>query len=673
MTDANRTAHILVVDDDMALRRLTVALLTSAGYAATPAADGAEALRLAAEQQPDLALLDVGLPDINGMEMCRRLKADPATADIFVILFSSTDADAASQVAGLEGGADGYIARPISDRELVARVDALLRIKRAEAALRQANAQLQAELAARRQVEEALRRNEQRQRELVDLAQEGIWAIDAEARTTYVNPRMAEMLGYAADEMLGRSLYDFADAAGRQSISHNIERRKRGIREQLDFRFLRKDGTPIETLVSTAPLLDATGAYTGAIAVITDMTDRQHAEAQLRRERNLLRTLIDNMPDFIYIKDAEARFLIANHALARLVGVASPADLLGKSDRDFFPPDLAERYLADDLAVIRSGRSLIGREEPTLTLSGPLGWLITTKVPVRDEAGQVIGLVGIGRDITARKRAEDERQEMLTRLARSNADLEQFAYVASHDLQEPLRMVASFVGLLKERYQGQLDADADEFIEFAVDGARRMQALINDLLEFSRVSTRGQPFEPTDCNRIFRQTIHDLQLVIEDHAAVVTSDPLPTVLADRAQMGQLFLNLIGNAIKYHSDRPPVVHVSAELRNADFGFRNEGQSPQSAIRNPQWVFSVRDNGIGIDPQDHGRIFGLFQRLHGRGEYEGAGIGLAICKKIVERHGGRIWVASALGQGSTFYFTIPQREETDFGSLAVLHQE
>jgi PAS domain S-box-containing protein len=640
----NPKPRILIADDSATLRRMTIHALAPAGIEMVEAESGAACLQLAQAQRLDLILLDVVMPDMDGVEACRRLKADPATAGIPVILLSSSSISTLEQATGLEAGADGYIARPISNRELVARIEALLRVKRAEDALRAANTQMQAELAARRQAEDALRQSEQRYRELVSLAQEGIWAIDANAITTYVNPRMAEMLGYTAEEMFGRSLLDFADTAGQQAIKGNLERRKQGIREQHDFQFLRKDGTVIETLIATAPSFDASGAYTGAIAVITDVTEYRRAEARLQRERKLLFTLIDNMPDFIYIKDAEARFLIANRTLVRLVGAAAPADLLGKTDADFFPPDLAERYIADDLAVIRSGRPLIGREEPMLTPSGAQGWQITTKVPLRDEAGQVIGLVGMGRDITARKQAEDERQEMLVKLERSNADLEQFAYIASHDLQEPLRMVTGFLGLLKEQYAGQLDSDADDFIGFAVDGAKRMQTLISDLLEYSRVSTRAQPFEPTDCNQVFRQTLRDLQLAIEDHAAVVTSDPLPIVLADPAQMGQLFLNLIGNALKYHGERPPVVHVSA-------------REPLEVSHGQVWEFSVRDNGIGIDPKDHKRVFGMFQRLHGRGEYEGSGIGLAVCKKIVERHGGRIWVESQVGQGSTFFFTLP----------------
>lgn len=242
-------------------------------------------------------------------------------------------------------------------------------------------------------------------------------------------------------------------------------------------------------------------------------------------------------------------------------------------------------------------------------------------------------------DITERRRNEEALARQSAELARSNAELQQFAYVASHDLQEPLRAVASFTGLLGERYRGRLDSDADEFIAFAVDGAKRAQGLINALLAYSRVGTRGASFVPTDCEALLENVLADLAAAIADTAGQVTHDPLPTVQADSIQLGQVFQNLLANALKFHAAEPPRVHVSAEKRG------------------PCWLFSVRDRGIGIDPQFANRIFEVFQRLHSSSEYPGTGIGLAIVKKIVERHGGRIWVESAPGRGATFYFTVP----------------
>lgn len=236
--------------------------------------------------------------------------------------------------------------------------------------------------------------------------------------------------------------------------------------------------------------------------------------------------------------------------------------------------------------------------------------------------------------------ANEQLHQKTGDLVRSNKELEQFAYVASHDLREPLRMVTCYVQLLSERYKDRLDQDANVFINFATDGASRMYQLINDLLDYSRVGTRGNPFELVDCEQVFDKSINNLKMVVEESGAEVTHDPLPKTVADFSQLEQLFQNLIGNGIKFHREESPRVHVSA-MSNAN-----------------HWVFSVRDNGIGVDPAYKDRIFVIFQRLHASDKYPGTGIGLAICKKIVERHGGSIWVESEPGKGATFFFTLPK---------------
>jgi len=246
-------------------------------------------------------------------------------------------------------------------------------------------------------------------------------------------------------------------------------------------------------------------------------------------------------------------------------------------------------------------------------------------------------------ELAERKRAERALQRRTEELTRSNAELERFVFIASHDLQEPLRTVTGYVQLLARRYGGQLDADADKFIEFAVSGTARMSALINDLLAYSRVLRRSKAFEPTDCETLLGEVLDDLRAAIEEAGAEVTHEPLPTVMADAVQLARVFRNLIGNGIKYHDAEPPRIHVWAE--------------PQDGV----WRFAVRDNGIGIDPKYAEKVFVVFKRLHTRQQYEGTGIGLAIAKRIVERHGGRIWVESQPGKGSTFYFTIPAMEE------------
>jgi light-regulated signal transduction histidine kinase (bacteriophytochrome) len=247
---------------------------------------------------------------------------------------------------------------------------------------------------------------------------------------------------------------------------------------------------------------------------------------------------------------------------------------------------------------------------------------------------------GLMRDISERKQAQSLLEHRAEELGRSNAELEQFAYVASHDLQEPLRMVASYLELLESRYKGQLDGRADKYINYAVDGARRMQVLINELLDFSRVGTRGKPFEPMKVQAAFDDAMENLGRMVVEKQAVVTRGPLPAIMGDATQMIQVFQNLIGNALKFCTKSPPRVNVAAKRKGIE------------------WEFSVSDNGIGIAPEHSQRIFQIFQRLHARDKFPGTGMGLAICKKVVERHGGCIWVESQPGEGSTFFFTIPQ---------------
>jgi PAS domain S-box-containing protein len=254
-----------------------------------------------------------------------------------------------------------------------------------------------------------------------------------------------------------------------------------------------------------------------------------------------------------------------------------------------------------------------------------------------------IGRVWSFRDITKRQRAEEALKRTADELARSNADLKQFAYSVSHDLREPLRSIAGFVKLLEKRYTGQLDEKADEFIGYIIDGVKKMERLIHDILEYSQVDAKGKDFWPVNCSIAVEEAVNNLRSAIEESGVELTYDLLPTLIADSSQLSRLFQNLISNAIKFRGNEPLKIHISAQQKG------------------DEWIFSVRDNGIGIDPQFFERIFVIFQRLHTKEEYKGTGIGLAICKKIVERHGGRIWVESAPGAGSIFQFTLPSKED------------
>ncbi len=371
---------------------------------------------------------------------------------------------------------------------------------------------------------------------------------------------------------------------------------------------------------------------------------RQRSEAlqagtinELASKEARLRTLLQTIPDLIWLKDLNGVYVFCNAKVESLLGVKEE-DLVGKRDYDLFDKELADLFIAMDRKVIAADARSVDTVWLTSAMDGHRALFESIKTTMRDADGQISGVLGIARDITEHHRAEEKLKETLADLARSNEELEQFAYVASHDLQEPLRMVSSYTQLLAKRYQGRLDADADEFIAYAVDGASRMHGLIDDLLAYSRLSTRGKRFELTDCAAALGQALHHLKAAMAESGAVVTHDLLPALIADGSQMTQLFQNLVGNAIKFHGEKPLRIHVMA------------------VPERHEWKFSVHDNGIGIDPRYAEKIFAIFQRLHSKEEYPGTGIGLAICKKIVERHGGRIWVESELEKGSTFFFTI-----------------
>jgi len=367
---------------------------------------------------------------------------------------------------------------------------------------------------------------------------------------------------------------------------------------------------------------------------------QKQAELALRENQSQLRAIIQSAMDAIITVDEQQRIVVFNPAAEKMFS-SSAAHAVGQSLDRFIP----SRFRDGHSRQVRA----FGLSNTTRRKMDALGILHGlradgTEFPAEISISQ-FELAGsklytaIVRDITERQRSEAELAKKADELGRSNRDLEQFAYVASHDLQEPLRMVASYTQLLAERYRGKLDENADKYIGYAVEGALRMQALIQDLLTFSRLGRNGHGRAPTDCNVVFDQAVQNLQAAIQESQASITHDPLPVVAADRFQLVQLFQNLIGNAIKFRGSDTPAISVSAE-KQAD-----------------GWTFAVADNGIGIAPEHKDAIFVIFQRLHTRAEYSGNGIGLAICKKIAEQHGGRIWVDSESGRGSTFHFTLP----------------
>ncbi len=455
----------------------------------------------------------------------------------------------------------------------------------------------------------------------------------------WVNEAFTRLTGYAAAEAIGQNPRVLnsgkQDAAFFQQLWETILAGHVWRGELVN---KRKDGALYTEEMTITPVTEADGTIAHFIAIKEDISARKRVEAALRESEQRFRLLFEQAAVGIKRLDPQGRMLEVNDTLCGILGY-SHDELLKLSLEDITHSEDLPQERAELARLLSHQIANFSIEKRCLRKDGSIIWVrVTSSLPSEDGVGAPWWL-SVVEDITQRKQTEQALRITAEELGRSNKDLEQFAYVASHDLQEPLRMVTGFVQLLQQNYGGRLDADADKYIGYAVDGAKRMRSLIDDLLTYSRAGSRGQTLAPTDVGAALRQALANLRTGIEETAAEITCGELPTIPVDHVQLVQLFQNLVGNALRFRGDAPPQIHVDA-VRKDD-----------------HWLFAVRDNGIGIDPEYRDRIFLIFQRLHTRKQYPGTGIGLAICKKIVDRHGGRIWVESQEGQGATFHFTIP----------------
>jgi len=492
------------------------------------------------------------------------------------------------------------------------------------------------DITERRKTQETLRQSEERLRMALDAIRAGEWELDLVDHTAHRSLMHDRIFGY--ETLLPQWTYDMflehvlpedrmlVDQRFRQAVAahHDWNFECRIVRQDKALRWIWACGRCQG---------NAGGSPRRLLGIVQDITARKQAE----QTQALLASIVESSDDAIIAKTLDGTIQSWNAAAQRMFGYAA-VEIIGQPITRLIPPELVPEE-AEILARLRRGERVEHIETIRMAQDGRRINVSITMSPMKDHAGQVVGASKIIRDITKLKRAEQGLQQTAEELARSNKDLEQFAYVASHDLQEPLRMVTGYLQLIERRYKDKLDPDLREFIAFAVDGATRMSRLITDLLDYSRINTRTRPPEPVRLEAVLLRALENLQVAIRDSAARITHEPLPTVRGDAMQLTQLFQNLVGNALKFRApERPVQICISAEKKD------NE------------WVVRVQDNGIGIEPQYTAKIFLIFQRLHSRGEYPGTGIGLALCKKIVERHGGRIWVESQPGQGTTFFFTL-----------------
>jgi PAS domain S-box-containing protein len=496
----------------------------------------------------------------------------------------------------------------------------------------------------------------------------------------HLNPAFGQVTGWTPEELKAKPFTEFVHPDDRAAAEIEFELLKKGRDTVLfELRLMCRDGSCRWTTWNVASLVPQGVLY----AVGRDVTVKKQAAEALRQSEERFRLFISNVTDYaIFALDPEGRVANWNAGAAGITGWRSQ-EILGQHFEVFFTPEDVQAGRPAHELEIASTTGRYTEEGWRRRKDGSRYWSSLVLSALRDESGKLKGFTQVARDITERKIADEallearanlerrvaERTAQLTaaneglrleveerrrveaevakqaaELGRSNHDLEEFAYVASHDLQEPLRVVGNFAHLLSERYRGRLDANADDFLGFMTDGVTRMRQLISDLVDYSRAGTGAAPREQVDCEVALRQAVSNLRVLIAESGAEVTRGILPTLVADFTQLVQVFQNLIGNAIKYRGTEAPRIQVNANRAG------------------PDWEFSVSDNGVGVSGENAERVFSIFERLPGGGTTPGAGVGLALCKRIVERHGGRIWIDPSTGNGSTFRFTLPALEET-----------
>jgi PAS domain S-box-containing protein len=508
------------------------------------------------------------------------------------------------------------------------------------------------DITARKELEEAIKYSEKRYRTILESMEDAYFEIDLAGNFTFVNNAVCRDLGYSREELIGMNYKGYTAEEDIESLFQAFnEVYRTGLPNRgVPWKSTLKDGSHGFGETSISPLRNSKGEIVGFCGITRDVTERKQAEEALRQSDEKYRTILDEIGDAYFEVDLKGTFTSVNDQMTQHLQY-SKEELLGMNYRTFTAPEEIKNVYEVYNRVYRTGEPSLSFGHKIIRKDGTGGFSDVSISPLKNVKGEIIGFRGISRDITTRKRLEEEREALLQeirkinrKLEEANKELQDFVYIASHDLREPLRKISSFGTLLQDSLKGKLDEDQQENFEFMIGGARRMQDMIDALLTYSRLTTKARPPECVDLNKVI-EDLKKLELATaldETRGTIHVPEPLPSIQADPSQMHQLFQNLIGNGLKFHKEgTPPEITIRAH-----------------DVENNMIRIEVEDNGIGIDEKYHGQLFTMFRRLHSQDQYEGTGIGLASCKKIVERHGGNIGVKSTPGRGSTFWFTLPR---------------
>jgi len=621
---------VLLVDDEHGIRETLGLFLERDGHQVRTVADAPEAIKILASESFDAVVSDIVLPQISGVELLEKIRQVAPYTKVILITGEPTVNTAAQAV---RMGAFDYLSKPISREDICKAVKSAIRMKNIEDENRAYKAMLEGEVVEKNR---QLFQQERRYSTILDAVPDLIFSIRFDGVINYANREVLKRIRLSREQFGSARISDFVPEKNCSEVSRNLIElaRRKNHSEHMLLNLISADDQ-VFTAETSAIIVEGDDYISEPVvlAVGRDVTERLEMERKVQLEHEKHLALFNRLEEIIWVVDPQTyEVLFVNNALKRKLGFDPVGRRCYEALQGYDKPChfcKNRELLINSDAPLRYEYYNRALKNHFMASEGLLTWPDGRQVKV-----------SLSFDVTSRLEAEARLMDIMHDIERSNAELEQFAYVASHDLQEPLRKIKSFTELLANRYAEHIDERADKYIHYIVDGTDRMQKLIDDLLTYSRVGTKAQPFSYCRVDALLDQAVSNTQLMINESGASIIRSGMPELICDSVQIVQVFQNLISNAIKFRSEKAPEIRISAEKSDC------------------AWVFSISDNGIGIPQDQQDRIFEIFQRLQLHDEYPGTGIGLAICKKIIERHGGRIWVESEPGKGSTFRFTISE---------------